>query len=165
MTGKRRTSRWGIGPVFGTITMVCALTAWYLTYRDPGLFRINAVSEEWLVSIGIAFLALGTWAYARAFLVLNRALETGGLAVDGPFARTRHPIYAAWLLLLLPGLGFVSRSWLVLSAVVVGYVSFRTLIGREEAELATRHGDEYKAYCQSRRRLLPVPRRSPGMVT
>lgn len=158
MTDDRRTGRWGIGPVFGTITMVYALAAWSLTRRSPSLFRIDAVPGKWLVGMGIVLLSLGTWAYIRALLVLNRALKTGSLAVGGPFAKARHPIYAAWLFLLLPGVGLVLRSWLVLSAAVVGYVSFRVLIGREEAEVAARHGDGYKAYCQFRRRLLPVPR-------
>jgi len=149
-------TRWGIGPKFGTITLVYALAAAYMTHRRPDLFGIAIVSDTFLLVAGALLICWGTWVYIRALRVLNRALSEGQMATTGPFAHVRHPIYASWLLLLLPGGALMCRSWLVLTATAVGYASFRVLIPREEAAVEAKYGEDYRKYTATHNRLLPA---------
>ena len=150
--------RCGIGPAFGKAMLGYALAAWLLTYIRPDLFQLRVVPRKWLLLLGSALVGWGTWLYVRALRILRQARAEGKLATTGPFARVRHPIYAIWMLLLVPGAGLTLRSWLVLTAPLVGYISFRILIPREEAQLAHTYGDEFRAYCRTRNRVLPIPR-------
>ena len=136
--------------------MVHALVAAYMTDRRPDLFGIAIVPDPFLLVAGALLVCWGTWVYIRALRVLNRALSEEQLAVTGPFAYVRHPIYASWILLLLPGVALMCRSWLVLTATVVGYASFRVLIPREEAAVEARHGEDYRMYTATHNRLLPA---------
>ena len=147
--------RCGIGPKFGTIMITYALAGAYLTHRRPEMFGIPLVSRTFTTIAGAILLTWGTITYVRALLVLNQALREGKLAVIGPFAHVRHPIYASWILLLIPGSALMLHSWLVLSAALVGYVSFRILIQKEEAALEEKHGEEYSRYAPKHNRLLP----------
>mgnify|MGYP002641315750 CR=1 FL=1 len=97
----------------------------------------------------------GPWFYISALRVLRRARAEGKLATTGLFARVRHPIYAIWMLLLVPGAGLVLRSWLVLTAPLLGWVAFRILIPREEAQMIQEFGEEYRTYSRTRNQLLP----------
>jgi len=147
--------RWGIGPCFGTITIVCALAAAHLTRRHPDLFGLPVVPDALSATLGVLLVICGTWIYVYTLLVLNRAVKAGTLAVTGPFAQVRHPLYASWIVLLIPGVAFLMHSWLVLSAAVVGYGSFRALITREETTLAARYGEAYRKYESTHNRLIP----------
>jgi protein-S-isoprenylcysteine O-methyltransferase Ste14 len=155
--------RCGIGPKFGTITLGYALAAGYMTHRRPDLFEISVVPGAWLLAAGALPVCWGIWLYAHALRVLGQAIREDRLAVTGPFASVRHPIYALWILLLIPGVGLMLRSWLVLTATILGCISFRILIPREEAEVEAKYGDEYRAYCRARSRLLPTPWRRHGI--
>jgi len=130
-----------------------------MTHQRPDLFGIPVVPSTFLLVAGALLVCSGAWAYVRALHVLSRALAEGTLAVTGPFAHVRHPIYASWILLLLPGVALMLRSWLVLSSAVVGYLNFRLLIREEEAAMEARHGEDYHAYQSTHGRLFPAFRK------
>lgn len=96
-----------------------------------------------LAGAAIALAGLAVRAAAAGHL---RKGET--VAMSGPYARTRNPLYFGSALLAL---GFVaaSRSWVV-AALVAGYylALYPFLMRREEAELRRKFGDVFDEYAK-----------------
>jgi len=87
----------------------------------------------------------GFWLLAAAWKVLYAAQREARLATTGPYARLRHPQYAAFVLIMT---GFLLQ-WPTLPTVVMFPVlvfMYRRLALREEAEVAARFGAEYEDY-------------------
>ena len=87
----------------------------------------------------------GFWLLASAWNVLYQAQRAHRLAASGPYARIRHPQYAAFVLIMF---GFLLqwptlRTVLMFPSLVIVYAR---LARREETEVATEFGAEYDAY-------------------
>lgn len=94
------------------------------------------------------FIIGGFWLLAKAWPILYAAQQAGVLARTGPYARIRHPQYAAFLLIMA---GFLLQ-WPTLITVAtfpVLAVSYIRLAQREEAEALRQFGDAYRAYRQN----------------
>ena len=87
----------------------------------------------------------GFWLLAAAWNVLYQAQRAHRLAVSGPYARIRHPQYAAFVLIMF---GFLLQ-WPTIPTVVmfpVLVIVYARLARREEAEVAAEFSEEYAAY-------------------
>jgi protein-S-isoprenylcysteine O-methyltransferase Ste14 len=95
--------------------------------------------------LSTVFIFGGFWLLASAWNVLYQAQRTHRVAVSGPYARIRHPQYAAFVLIMF---GFLLQ-WPTIPTVVmfpVLVIVYARLAKREEAEVAAEFGDEYAAY-------------------
>jgi methanethiol S-methyltransferase len=98
---------------------------------------------------------------AAAWRVLYEAQQRHALAVTGPYARLRHPQYAAFVLIML---GFLLQwptllTLLMFPVLVWMYVR---LAHREEREVATEFGGAYARYAATTPRFFPRLRRRDG---
>lgn len=81
--------------------------------------------------------------------------EPAALVTHGPYARVRHPFYAAFCLLLL-GTALLVVHPVTLAMLVLGVVQLRRTARREEVRLAaSRFGADYRRYMQRTGRLVP----------
>jgi protein-S-isoprenylcysteine O-methyltransferase Ste14 len=82
---------------------------------------------------------------AYAWPVLYRAQQHGQLATTGPYARIRHPQYAAFVVIML---GFLLQwpTLLTLLMFPVLVFMYTRLARREEREAIERFGDAYRDY-------------------
>jgi protein-S-isoprenylcysteine O-methyltransferase Ste14 len=104
--------------------------------------------------LSTVFIFGGFWLLASAWNVLYQAQRTHRVAVSGPYARIRHPQYAAFVLIMF---GFLLQ-WPTIPTVVmfpVLVIVYARLAKREEAEVAAEFGDEYAAYRARTPALLP----------
>ena len=83
--------------------------------------------------------------------------ERHELVTRGAYARVRHPMYTLLFGNML-GFSLCAASWLVLLPRVVQSAHLYARIGREEAMMAERFGDEYREYVGRTGRLLPPAR-------
>jgi protein-S-isoprenylcysteine O-methyltransferase Ste14 len=108
--------------------------------------------------LAVAAAALRTWgaAYLKSEVVHDLDLHNEALVADGPYRWTRNPLYVGGVL-LGAGIGFMASrlGWFVL--VVLIYVFYMRLIGREESELRKTQGASYAAYCERVPRFWPAP--------
>ncbi len=121
------------------------------------LLRPVGAHPQWGVSVGLGVQLLGISISFVAFLALGRsfgfAAADRGLVTRGPYAVVRHPIYAAYVLVLS---GYLLQSISVWNALVVVLV-ISCNVGRavvEDRLLAS--SEQYEAYrSQVRWRMLP----------
>jgi protein-S-isoprenylcysteine O-methyltransferase Ste14 len=107
------------------------------------LYFAHPSAESILAGALIALLGLLIRAAASGHL---RKGET--LAISGPYARTRNPLYFGSAL-LAAGFVVVSRSWVVGALVAAYYLAmYPFLMRREERELRARFGDAFDEYAR-----------------
>ncbi|OGI45350.1 MAG: isoprenylcysteine carboxyl methyltransferase [Candidatus Muproteobacteria bacterium RIFCSPHIGHO2_01_FULL_65_16] len=110
--------------------------------------------------LSFAFIGGGFILLARAWRVLYAAQRTHTLATTGPYARIRHPQYAAFVLIML---GFLVQWPTLLTLAmfpVLAYMYVR-LARREEREVAAEFGQEYKRYAARTPAFIPRWRTAP----
>lgn len=101
---------------------------------------------------GIPFIILGELIRIWAQGCIEKRTK---LAVWGPYAFTRNPLYVGNFLI---GLGFVlilSNFWIVTAYLIGFFLLYRHLIISEEKYLASEHGAAFEDYCKSVPRFFP----------
>lgn len=95
--------------------------------------------------LSTAFIFGGFWLLASAWNVLYQAQRAHRLAASGPYARLRHPQYAAFVLIMF---GFLLQWPTLLTLVMfpILVMVYARLARREEAEVTAEFGAEYVAY-------------------
>lgn len=95
--------------------------------------------------LSFALLGGGFWLLAAAWKVLYAAQQAHALATTGPYARIRHPQYAAFVLIML---GFLVQwpTLLTLTMFPVLVYMYVRLARREEREVEAEFGEAYARY-------------------
>ena len=114
---------------------------------------------KWLLcGVGIAICGLLLRGYAAGHLRKHKQL-----AISGPYAFTRNPLYLGSVL-LAAGFSVASHSW-ISTLLLAAYLAifYPMVIRREEAELKTLYGAAFVEYASQ----VPAfwPRLSPAMVS
>ncbi len=114
---------------------------------------------------GLLIYILGYFLMAWALIRLGRVYQLGGsvprpvdrMISEGPYRLVRHPMYTAALSISL-GLACLIQSWVlcVVFCIYLGLISL--LIPFEEDGLRKAYGDQYVAYQQRTKRLIPFIR-------
>ena len=104
--------------------------------------------------LSFALIGGGFWLLSAAWPVLYRAQRSGSLATTGPYARVRHPQYAAFVLILL---GFLLQwpTLLTLAMFPVLVVMYARLARGEERQALAEFGEEYERYMRETPAFLP----------
>ncbi|MFN8373656.1 MAG: isoprenylcysteine carboxylmethyltransferase family protein [Anaerolineae bacterium] len=76
------------------------------------------------------------------------------MVVNGPYGWIRHPMYSAALSIAL-GLTCLIQSWVLFGVFCIYLVLLTPLIPAEENKLRSAYPEQYSAYQQQTRRLIP----------
>ena len=108
--------------------------------------------------LSFLFIGGGFWLLSTAWNVLYHAQRRHTLAVQGPYARIRHPQYVGFALVLL---GFLLQwpTLLTLLMFPMLLVMYGRLAVSEEAEMRARFGDAWERYAAKTPRFVPTWRR------
>lgn len=108
-------------------------------------------------TLALLGLFLMLWAggkFRRAGTSVRPWEASNRLVTEGPYRKTRNPMYAGMTLIYL-GLAIALQSLVaLLLIVVVGIIMQTQVVAREERYLESRFGDDYRAYKQRVRRWL-----------
>ena len=126
---------------------------WYTSRWRGGLrlafgprFELSFMPFQVRVWVCVGMLAVGVPFWLVGVNSAMRAFHAGRLCTDGVFAWCRHPIYAAWIVFITPGLVVLIDVWSALVVAVAMCVTAKKLVWEEEDYLAKKFGDEYEAY-------------------
>jgi protein-S-isoprenylcysteine O-methyltransferase Ste14 len=153
---KEKMSRWGVGPVFASLSIVYGIMALAISRRFHPLFRIGLV-PSWLLSVlGIALLFIGVPFFIVSVIAVTRAYNSDRLVTDGIFGCCRHPLYGSWVVFIVPGIMLLLNSWLGLTTPLFMYLLLRKLVKKEEIYLEHAFAGEYAEYKKRVPRVLPI---------
>jgi protein-S-isoprenylcysteine O-methyltransferase Ste14 len=161
---RRRSPHRVLVPLWIAMWVIAGAITW--PWRGALLYR-----SGWAWFPALALFGCGFWIYHRAKKDFSTAQLSGmaeirhnhpdqRLITSGIRARVRHPVYLAHLCEMLAwsiGTGMVALYALTVFAVITGAF----MIPMEEAELARRFGDPYRAYRRQVPALLPTLRNQP----
>jgi len=157
--GRARGFGLGVGPLIFIPALTYLLVLVPLRLKAAHWLRWSFLPRHVCLPPAYVLLVIGLSCYLLAFRQLRRAARAGRLATGGMFRCCRHPIYASWILVILPGLSLVLGTVLALAVVPYALLVFRLFIGDEERELEGRFGEAYRAYRGYTPALIPWPRR------
>ena len=117
----------------------------------------------WLVGLGVILAAFGIWLFWRSHADLGRnwspvleLRESHGLITSGVYARVRHPMYSAILLITAAQAAFIG-NWIAGPAGLIAFtILYIDRVGAEEKMMAERFGTDWTRYVARTGRLLPM---------
>jgi protein-S-isoprenylcysteine O-methyltransferase Ste14 len=157
-TVEKKQSKLGVGPSIALSAFVYAALAGAATNRWPGAFLLRSVPYAAFLIAGVLLLLLGTALLVFAIASMTRGYSRDQLVTLGVFALCRHPWYAAWIVLIIPGITLLTRSWLLMITPLVAYTTFKLAIHEEDNYLRLRFGAAYLEYRATVTELIPRPR-------
>jgi protein-S-isoprenylcysteine O-methyltransferase Ste14 len=150
----KRNSIWGVGP-----KLVASGAGYFLLLRiiDKLLGPLPAITanHSLLYAISAVLLLIGAviWIIAARTIFMMYRLDR--LYRQGLYAYCRHPLYADFILFVLPGLCIALNSWPALTTPVFMYLAFRHFIKEEESGLIDQFGEDYLRYRQEVNAVVP----------
>jgi protein-S-isoprenylcysteine O-methyltransferase Ste14 len=134
-----------------------AVAAIAMQFYAPAVARLP-VPPAILTPLGIGFLILGVALWATAVVQLLMGFPKGELVHTGAYSVCRNPIYSSFALFILPGISFVTGTWVYLIVSVFLVAAVHIFIRKEEQKLRQVFGAEYEKYLATVSRMLPFVR-------
>lgn len=145
----RKMTRWGIGPKFAILTLLYATLIYLLQIVLPylmfGPYHI----------LGIIFMVIGSLLFIYPAVTIDKYFNNNKLRTTDFYSIVRHPIYASWILIIIPGIILYWGSILGITIPFISYLIFRKLIHVEDDYLLEKFGIEYTNYKNSVNAVFP----------
>jgi protein-S-isoprenylcysteine O-methyltransferase Ste14 len=109
----------------------------------------------WLYSGLIVSVVAIVMAFAASVSFATAPLD--GPMTDGVYAISRHPMYAAGIL-VYAGVGLAGASWIFLACAVVDFVVWQIAVPEEERSMVAKYGTPYEDYMQRTPRWIGLPK-------
>jgi protein-S-isoprenylcysteine O-methyltransferase Ste14 len=138
----------GVAPLISIPTFLYLGLTIIISYSANGMFTITHEGYITLAVFGVAMILIGALMVASCGRKLLKSFNKGILMKDGLYRIFRNPMYAAYMLFVVPGICLLFNSWLVLSTVVINSLLFFIFIRREHRYLQEKFGKEYEVYLQ-----------------
>ena len=152
-----RLSRFGVGPKLVASVLASAALAGALSYAFSAICFVPAFRHPAVVTLAVILIVIGVPMWLIGAVAAMRAYNHDQLVTSGVFGLVRHPMYSAWIVLILPGLALLTGSWPFLLVAPVAYAVFKLLIHTEDEYLRKRFGESYSNYRACVNEILPIP--------
>lgn len=136
----------GVAPKIAVPTFVYLIITIIIDQLKNPMFKINLDYSSALLIIGVVLIIMGVIVVVNVAQKLKKSFASGSLMTDGLYAYFRNPMYAAYLLFIIPGIAFLFNSWLALTTIVLNFILFQIFIKEEYIYLKERFGEDYKTY-------------------
>jgi protein-S-isoprenylcysteine O-methyltransferase Ste14 len=148
----------GCGPKLAILCLPYIILSLTVMFRYPEFLNMGFLDLAIVKYLGLIWLVMGIifWIYSAVHFI--RYFKPGILITDGPFALSRNPIYSSIIVFIIPSLGLIFHSGIILSIALVLYLGFKLTIHGETIVLRRIFGEEYDRYEKSVNEMLPFPR-------
>lgn len=136
----------GVAPIIAIPTFLYLILTIIITYSAGTTFKITLHSSTAMIVVGVLMILFGAVIVASCARKLLKSFDKGILLTDGLYKFFRNPMYAAYLIFIIPGICILFNSWLALTALILNYILFSILIKREYQYLHGKFGKEYEDY-------------------
>lgn len=143
----------GSGPLGVACSVILTLAAVWLRARLPaGSLGIPPLARQIILAVALAGTLAGAIWSARSLPVDQRGR---GLCVAGAYRWVRHPLYASFLSLAVPGIALFLDHWVFLAWVVALHLLWQAVVRPEEAMMRVAFGEEWDRYARRTGRFVP----------
>lgn len=136
----------GVGPKIILVTLPFVAAGIVLHTYLPEYSRFSSVYPAVLIRTGMALTGVGASFYLAAMVQFIQGFASGKLLTSGAFGLSRNPIYASWIVFLLPGISLIFNNWWFLCSAVAMMLAFQKYIRYEEQILQEVFGKRYVEY-------------------
>lgn len=132
-------TRWGIGPLFGILTFLYSVAI--VNYNNTIGVGFDFYFRH---QLGIILMVVGFLIFIYPAVTIDKYFNEGKLRTGGLYKYSRHPIYGAWIVLIIPGI----IIWLGtgVTTILAAYLIFKRFIHIEEDYLLTKFGNKFVEY-------------------
>jgi protein-S-isoprenylcysteine O-methyltransferase Ste14 len=148
----------GVGPRLALITLPYLILAIVIMNREPKFLKLNFLTDIVAEIIGYALLLVGVVFYLMSAKTFFKGFKKEELITYGPYRLCRNPIYATFIVFIVPALALIFKSGIILTMDVALYVNFKVLIREEYINLRNNFGQEYDRYEKTVNEILPIPK-------
>jgi protein-S-isoprenylcysteine O-methyltransferase Ste14 len=145
----------GAGHKIAAVTFPVLAIAIAAGFFFPVIFHFGPIPYPLLVGTGLGLIVIGLSVYCTAAIMMLRAFRNGQLATRGPYALSRNPMYASFIIFTLPGMSLVLNNWVILLVSVVLYDAITRFVKEEEQWLASKFGRSWTDYAARVGRIFP----------
>lgn len=139
----------GSAPIIAGPTFIYFIISAIISSLVKPLFIITEKRNDVLIVLGIILIIPGILMVISCGRKLLKSFSKGLLMTDGLYKIFRNPMYAAYLLFIIPGVCLFFNSWLVLTTILVNYILFSIFIKSEHQYLQEKFGSEYELYLKN----------------
>ncbi len=125
-------SRWGVGPIFASLSISYGLIMLLISKYYQPLFQFCFIPYWLLRVVGILFIIIGTLFFIISVKAVMQAYNSDKLVTKGVYQFCRHPLYTSWGVFIVPGIVFLANSWLGMTAPIFMYFLLRKLVTKKE---------------------------------
>ena len=154
----QRLSRFGVGPRIVASVAASAILAGLFSYGFPDACAVPAFRQATVVTLALLLMGIGLPMWLTAVITVMKAYNRDQLLTSGVYGLVRHPMYAAWIVLILPGISLLMALWPFLLMPLAGYAMFKASIHVEDEYLQNRFGRSYSDYRASVNEIIPILR-------
>jgi protein-S-isoprenylcysteine O-methyltransferase Ste14 len=151
---KEEMSFFGIGP-----KMTLYLIPFIILFVSlNGLFYPSfqlPILHIWMIILGVPLIVIGILLYIKSAKIIKRAYYLSQLVITGTYSHSRHPLYGAVILFVVPGIVCLFNSWMLFFIPLAFYIIFRMLIKQEEEYCLKKFGKEYTHYKNKTNAIFP----------
>lgn len=138
----------GAAPKIAIPTFIFMLITVVIDYLTSPLFKITMNNYSVLIIAGIIMIITGAVMVLSTGKKLLKSFNSEKLMTDGLYRVFRNPMYASYLIFVIPGICLLFNSWLVLTTVILNYILLKIFIKEEHQFLVEKFGEEYKNYLE-----------------
>jgi protein-S-isoprenylcysteine O-methyltransferase Ste14 len=136
----------GVGPKIIKLTLPVIIVAIITGIVYPDFSANPFLGSKIRLISGLLMLAAGLLCYIVAIFQFVKVFSKGQLATSGLYAISRNPIYASWIILILPSIALLANNWMFFIASLTMYLAFIATIEHEEESLVKAFGLKYLEY-------------------
>jgi protein-S-isoprenylcysteine O-methyltransferase Ste14 len=96
--------------------------------------------------LGTILIVIGIPLFIVSGIMVHTHISRGKLCTTSVYAYFRHPLYAAWVVFIVPGIVIITGSVLAILWPGFLYVLFKAFTKEEEKYLRETFGKEYSTY-------------------
>jgi protein-S-isoprenylcysteine O-methyltransferase Ste14 len=145
----------GIGPVLAIAGGIPLAVILRLQYVSGIAVRLPSPFRQVFKALGIVLYVVGAFFWISSGLLVEKAFRSHKLVTTGPFRVTRHPLYAAFIVFVVPGTALICNNLLILIVSLDTFAVFKLRIKKEEEYLLREFGEEYLEYERKVAQLVP----------
>ncbi len=139
-------NRLGVGPKFALLGVGYGAIIYVLHCNFFSTLTFTLVSRWVNILVGIILIIIGIPLFFISGMMVHRHISRGELCTTSVYSYFRHPLYAAWVVFIVPGIVIMTGSVIAISWPVFLYILFKVFTVEEEKYLRSKFDNVYVEY-------------------